>query len=261
MKKILVTTICIFLISSVVLAQARAPKAKSNAVKPNAGIACGSDPILPTDGSELQDFVASGTPSWYLVNLKTGHSYSVEVWDPIDGTIIAGSASLALIAADCTTTATTSDVTNIDPDLRGTFGARISWIQAADASAFVQVSTSDALGNSYTIRVTDTTLVNPRWSTFSGFSTQYALVNNTSVAITGTLTLYDNTGVVVVSHPILVPASEEAFQSIATPANKFGFATFAYVGPAGAVTADAYFINSTATVIVPSTFNPRNFQH
>ncbi len=40
----------VLLISSIMLAQAKAPAGKSN-VHRYGGIACGSDPILPTDGS------------------------------------------------------------------------------------------------------------------------------------------------------------------------------------------------------------------
>lgn len=261
MKKILVTTICVFLINSVVLAQVRAPKAKSNVVKPNGGIACGSDPILATDGSYVQDFVATGTPSWYLVNLKAGHSYSVEVWDFFDGTVVAGSASLVLIAPDCTTTLPTTDVTTIDPDLSGSFGHRISWIQGADAFAYLEVGTIDPAGNSYSIRVTDTTLWNQRWSTFSGFKTQYSFVNTTESAISGTLTIYNTAGTVVNMAPLAINRLSDMFYIFSTPVNTVGFATFAFVGPAGAITSDAYFINSTATVIVPTAFAPRNYQH
>lgn len=87
-------------------------------------------------------------------------------------------------------------------------------------------------------------------------------MNNTESPITGTLTVYDNSGTVVISNPgITVLAGAESFQQIGNPANKFGFATFAFIGPAGAITADAYFLNSNGTVVVPSTFAARNYQH
>ena len=264
MKKNVLATVAVLLVSSFALAQAKAPTVRSprqrRSISTNGGSQCGQDPLLITDGSSVEDFVALNTPNWYLVHLKAGHSYSVEVWDAIDS-VIGGTASLAMIATDCITTIPTTSVTSVDPDLSGSFGARVSWIQAADTDAYVQLNTSDPSGNVYEIRVTDTTLLNPRWSTFSGFIAQYALVNNTSGAINGTLTVYDNTGAVLATHPVSVPAFGENFQTVSTPINHFGFSTFSFVGPAGAVTADAYFINGNATVIVPSTFSPRNFQH
>lgn len=260
MKKTLFVTLVVLLLAYVVVAQTRAT-GRATAVHKNAGTSCGSDPILPTDGSATDDFVANGAPNWYLVHLKGGHSYSVEVYDSIDP-VIGGMAALGLIATDCTTPITTTDVTKVDPDLSATFGARMSFIQAADGDAYVNLTTTDTNGNAYTIRVTDTTLVNPRWTTIGGFETQYALVNNTSVQLTGTLTFYNTSGTVVTSTPgITLPPLGENFQIIATPKQQFGFATFAFVGPAGAVTADAYFINGNATVVVPSTLAPRNYQH
>ncbi len=123
------------------------------------------------------------------------------------------------------------------------------------------MSTTDPSGSAYTIRITDTTLVNPRWSTYSGFSTQYAFINNASVPVNGTLTVHDHSGAVLTTTQLTVPASGEYFQTVATPVDHYGFSTFAFVGPPGVITADAYFINGSATVIVPSSFGPRNFQH
>jgi hypothetical protein len=263
-KKTFATTLCILVISCLALAQAKAPKANTPRTHQNistgAGISCGADPILPTDGSSTDDFVFQGSANWYLVNLKGGHSYSVEVWDSTDPTI-GGSAQLAMIANDCTTPLPTANVSSLDPDLSGSFGQRISWIQTADAQAYVQLNTSDPSGNAYTIRVTDTTLWNQRWSTFSGFRTQYSFVNTTESPITGTLTVYNTTGTVVNTQIITISPLNDSFYIFSTPLNTVGFATFAFVGPAGAITSDAYFINGNATVIVPTAFAPRNYQH
>ncbi len=260
MSKRLLTALCALLITSVVVGQTKAPTKKQN-IHRNGGIACGSDPILPTDGSATDDYVAPGTSGWYYVHLKAGHSYSVDVWDSTDS-VISGSATLALIASDCSTVVSTTDATSVDPDLSNDFGKRISWIQASDANNYLQVGTTDPSGNAYTIRITDTTLRNPRWSTYGGFSTQYAFLNNTAGSITGTLTIYDSNGVFVSSVPgIVVPAKAESYQILSTPINKVGFAVFGFIGPPGAITADAYFLNASGSVIVPSSFGPRNYQH
>ena len=268
MKKLLLTTLCLLLLSSLVLGQAKS-KTTSKKVQRYGGISCGMDPILPTDGSYTSDYVgAAGSPgsaNYYLVHLKDGHSYSAEAYDSTDITVIAGSAQLSLIAAaDCKTALPTTDVISLDPDLSLSFADRISWIQTGNVDAVLVLSNSDNINfYAYNIRITDTTLHNPRWSTFSGFITQYALVNNTSTAISGTLTLIDSTGTQYAA-PVTVPAGGESVQTtggLSIPADHFGFGTFAFVGPAGGITADAYFINSNATVIVPSTLGPRNYQH
>jgi len=266
MKRLLFSTVCLLLVSSLALAQAKS-KVTSKKVQRYGGIACGSDPILPTDGNiaTIYDFVAASSSAYYLVNLKDGHSYSAEVYDSTDPTVVAGSAQLSLIAAaDCTTVLTTQDVANYDPDLSGSFAARISWIQTGNVSAVLVLKNSDANDPyNYNIRIADTTLHNPRWSTFAGFITQYALVNNTSHDIAGTLTLTSSTGTSY-SSQVTIPAGGEKLEQtsdLGIPPTLFGFATFAYVGPAGAITADADFINPSGTVIVPSTFAPRDYQH
>ena len=264
MKKNVLATVVVLLVSSFALAQAKAPTVRSarqrRSISTDAGSQCGQAPLLITDGSSVEDWVALNTPNWYLVHLKAGHSYSVEVWDAIDP-VIGGTASLALIATDCSTTIPTTSVTSVDPDLSGSFGARVSWIQAGDTDAYVQLNTSDPSGNVYEIRATDTTLYNQRWSTWSGFQTQYSFVNNSEAIITGTLTIYGTTGTVVTTVPVTIAAANQFFYIFSTPANKVGYATFAFVGPAGSITADAYFLNSNATVVVPTAFGARNYQH
>ena len=277
MKRVLLATACLLVMSSLALAQANTATTHSNAatskqprkqrnVRTNGGLQCGNDPILPTDGTTIYDFVdvsgqGTGT-NYYLVHLKDGHSYSAEVYDSTDSAISA-TAQMVLYAPGCGSTLPTTDVANIDPDLSNDFADRISWIQAGDSDAILAVINPDQSNYYvYNVRIVDTTLHNPRWSTFNGFITQYALVNNTEFPITGNLTVYDNTGVVLISRTgISIPAGGENFQTVSTPPNHFGFATFGFVGPAGAITADAYFINGNATVVVPSTFAPRNYQH
>src|SRR5208337_1370044 len=263
MKKTFFVTLCLVLVSSMLLAQTKGAPAKQKQVKRYGGIECGSDPILPTDGAATLDYVGT-SPNFYLVHLKAGHSYSAELFDSTD-LYVTGGAQLVLLSSPACTALPTTDVVSLDPDLSNNFADRISWIQAADADGVLQVNNLDNSGNfySYSIRIVDTTLHNPRWSTFSGFITQYALVNNTSTAISGALTLIDSTGTQY-SANVTVPAGGESFQTtggLSIPADHFGFGTFAFVGPAGGITADAYFINSNATVIVPSTLAPRNYQH
>jgi hypothetical protein len=270
MKRLLLTFVCLLAISSLALAQATTDTAGTTGTtgthvrkaRTPGGISCGSDPILPTDGTTIQDFVDVSSTSFYMVHLKGGHSYSAEVYDPVDATISA-SAQLQLWNTGCGTQLPTSDVASLDPDLSGSFADRISWIQSGDADAVLEVINPDSTNSYvYNVRIVDTTLHNPRWSTIAGYHTQYAFVNNTETSITGTLTVYDSSGNVVTSNTgVAVPAGAENFVSVTNPTNQFGFATFAFVGPAGAITADAYLVNPAINAVVPSTFAPRNYQH
>jgi hypothetical protein len=279
MKKILFTAVSLFLISSLAFAQVNTGKAtRQIRTRRYGGFQCGGDPILPTDGSITADFVSAASSSYYYVHLKAGHSYSAEVWDPLDETIVAGSAQLALLATGTCSALSTTDVATMDPDLSNDFSDRISWIQASDADAILQVNNTDPVNfYNYSVRITDTTTRNARWSTALGgaFSTHYGFLNSTESAISGTLTLYESDGPVYTVQ-VNIPASGEVFetvcgtgsagcssQNIQVPSNKAGFATFVFIGPPGAVTADGYFqaAQSGGIVIVPTAWAPKNSQH
>jgi hypothetical protein len=274
MKTFLLTTLSVLLVCSASIAQtAKRVNVNQSKVRIGAPNVCtaGQLPILVTDGSSNggSDFIDLNSSAYYTLNLKGGHSYSAEIWDSYDGNPSSTTPVLTLLA-NCAGGPTSSIVSSSDPDLTGTFGARISWMQPADGQEQLQVMNPDTVnGFNYYVRVIDTTLLNPRWSIFSGTITQYALINSTGVAISGVLTVteyYPNAGL---QHtlPVTIPPGFESFLSIANAnanivlsGNRFGFANLAFIGPAGAVTADAYFIQASGAV-TPSTFSARNFQH
>jgi hypothetical protein len=266
MKRMLFTVILAILSCTIMLGQSRGEVSKKRQVTRAAGISCGNDPILPVDGSQTIDYVDPGAPNWYLVHLKAGHSYSVEAWDPVDATVNPSTASLVMIASDCSTVLPTTDVTSLDPDLSNTFGARVSWIQQSDASAYVQLNTTDTVGYEYSIRVTDTTLYNSRWSTYNGYKTQYAIWNTTESTITGTLTVTQVIGTaccVTYTQSISIPAGSQQFVVLYAglgnlQANQSGNATLSFVGPSGGLIADAYF---TGPSIVPTSLAPKFTAH
>ena len=285
MKRVLLATISLLLISSFTFGQAPGqPPGKSPTKQPRkvhryGGFNCGQDPILSTDGSSADDFLSPGTTNYYLVHLKDGHSYSADVWDSLDTYINVTGPQITLLASGtCTPITTTTDVSSIDPDLSNDFSGRISWVQSGNADAVLSVNNPDqTYSYEYTVRITDTTMRNARWSTALGgaFSTHYGFLNATASAITGTLTLYQSDGAVYTVQ-VSIPASGEVFetvcgtgspgcssQNIQVPPDKAGFATFVFVGPPGAVTADGYFqaVQSGGIVIVPTAWAPKNSQH
>jgi hypothetical protein len=264
MKRILLTTFCLLLASTMLLAGDPNRAASKLGAKKPAVSSCPGDPLLIPDGttSGQTDFIAANSTNYYFENFQAGHSYAAQVWDPFDsynGTVL----TLTLLAS-CAPGPSYTDVSGIEPNLTDSTSDRISWIQPTTTFGQLGLNNSDTVnGYAYYVSITDTTLLNPRWSTFSGFITQYAFVNNTSADISGTLTLTDSLGNQYIAN-LTVPAGGEIFETtggLGVPAGHFGFANFAFIGPAGAVTADAYFINPSATVIVPSTFAPRNYQH
>lgn len=251
-----------------VYVNSQTPVQQLRPIVPNAPSTCPQDPVLSTDGHTTgDDFVAAGSSVYYAVNLKAGHSYSVEIWDDYDPTV-PNLAPKIMLLKDCVPGPSVTDVTKSDPDLSGGFASRVSWIQHADETDQLSITNPDENnGYVYRIRITDTTLVNPRWSTYSGYITQYALMNNTNTAINGTLTLTQVLGdgcCSVYKLNVAIPAGQESFifvgpnGSVNVPVNQTGFATLAFEGPAGALTADAYFVGPG---VITSTFAPRNYQH
>lgn len=269
MRTMLWAATCLLLLTPLAVAQNRkAPAQRGANVKhggPNASTACGSNPVLIPDGFPVEDFVSANTTNYYYVNLKDGHSYALEAWDPFDTWNLV-TAQLSVLSF-CSTGPTFTDVASYDPDLSSTFSDRISWIQTGDAGEQMSLFNSDTgTGYSYFIRLVDTTLHNPRWSTFSGYTTQYGFLNNSNQDISGTLTVRDITGPV---HTLsfTVPAGKTVFKiigpnapaDIIVPAQHSGSSSFAFVGPPGAITADSYFVGSAG--VIPGLFIPRNSEH
>lgn len=219
---------------------------------------CPSIKLIPGDGTSdgFVDYAAASSTTWYGQIFLAGHSYSIEAWDPFDP--LSGNITLALYDSTCSTVISTTDTSFYVPYLYD----RKSWIQTTLSVAYIGVLNSDTTnGHSYHIRITDTTLLNPRWSTTPGWRTQYAFVNVGSTSITGTLTVTDHSGTVVASPSITVPAGGEYLYVLTSPSGDYGFSTFAFVGPPGGVTADAYLINTNIGMIAPSTFNPISTPH
>ena len=240
---------------------------------------CGSNetPLVP-DGRLLTGNIPNGVTFFYLFEVHIGHSYSVEL-KATHGDFGTFNNSLRVYSGTQVTCPATSDLVvrdtrNIDPRIHNN-GRRLSFTATDPANVgrhrILVINNSGAAQN-YSLSVTDTTLYNPRWSTFGSFITQWAFRNTTDAAITCTLTATPNLGTgsnTPVSITFTVPEGGQLFRIIGATAgadinigaNRAGFADLTHDGPPGAIIADAYFINSAATVIVPSSFEPRNSQH
>src|SRR4051794_4441304 len=154
-----------------------------------AGTLCASATRLVADGRILDfDFVPQASTAWYQFNVVAGRSYSVEVRDDIEDDN-ADLNTVALTTGCGGASVTVNDTTLLDPvvaanSFRGSF--------TAPASGAVEIAVPNGnagAGRYVAVTVSETTVFNPRWSTFSGFATQYGFQNTTSGSITGTLTL------------------------------------------------------------------------
>ena len=231
-----------------------------------AGPLCASGTRLTADGRILDfDFIPQASTGWYQFQAVAGRSYSVEVRDDIEDDH--ADLNAVTLTTGCGGAAVTvNDTTQLEPVLaanafRGSF--------TATASGPVNISVPNAnvgLGRYVAVSVSDTTIFNPRWSTYSGFVTQYGFQNTTAGAIIGKLILTSVLGSAIspVTRTVNVPANSEVFVMVGAASTSdiviapthAGYAVFSHNGPPGGLITDAYFINVGATVIVPAVFQP-----
>ena len=268
MKNRVLATVMSFLLTTLIcFAQSQNSLGVKGGQRKTDGSTCDLTAQQLQDGTLDSDWVAKNSLNCYTEYLLAGHSYSVEVWDPWDAWN-GYRAKLQLLDVSCNSGPSYTDVAYVDPVLFATFAGRISWIVPADDYYNIAVINQDSVDSyDYNVRLSDTTLHSSRWSTWSGFGTQYAFVNETSSSISGILTVTESGGAKHTLN-ITIPANSEAFRTVQASggdvnvgANKSGFSDFAYVGPEGAVMADAVIINASATVIEPVAFAARNYQH
>jgi len=228
-----------------------------------AGTLCASATRLIPDGRILDfDFVPEASTGWYQFNVVAGRSYSVEVRDDVEDDN--ADLNTVTLTTGCGASVTVNDTTQLDPVLAAN-SFRSSFTASATGPIEISVPNGNAgAGHYVAVSVSDTTVFNPRWSTFSGFVTQYGFQNTSSGSITGTLTVTSVLGSAVapVTISFSVPANSEVFKivgaantsDVVIPASHAGYAVFTHNGPPGGLVTDAYFINPSATVIVPAVF-------
>lgn len=244
---------------------------------------CAFPSLVVTDGrivsSQFEGSVSGFSPTyWYSFYAQAGHSYAVEVVPTTDNENVSnaihfmnfaiwGPGDIAgLQQGGCRGTSTLSWTSTqkytptIAKDSNGT-GQRLSLIQPSAGLDIFSITNTQAAG-AYSYRVTDTTLFNPRWSTYSGFDTQWGFTNMSDMTITGTLSIYDANNRLIKSVQVTIPGGGQIFRlsnssDINLPRNNAGSAMFAYNGPPNAILGDAYFLNGDASVIVYAKFESR----
>ena len=94
----------------------------------------------------------------------------------------------------------------------------------------------------FRIRVDDTTMFSPYWSTKAGRQTFYSFQNTTRSGLEGTLTLLNAAGLPVSTAALTLQAGATVFTNttaMGVAADQRGGAVFIHLGPAGAVLAQA----------------------
>lgn len=264
MKKMSLVVVLCLILTTVALAQGKGGANKL--VIQNAPADCSAPPVLSSDGVVTsEDFIAISSSAYYTINVKAGHSYSIEVWDPFDPVTLNIAPVIDVLTSGCGSSIKPTDVTAWDPDFSGGFARRVSWVQATDATLNISVTNPDPnFGYTYYIRTDDTTLTNPRWSTYSGYDTQWGLYNTTNKTISGTLKVINVDGTLLATVPVTAPAGLSTFviaRASGVPADHVGNAVFTFIGPPGGILADAYFLSADAKTIVPTLFVNKHAYH
>jgi len=244
---------------------------------------CANPDIIVSDGRQnLSTFVApppgkSNTTYWYGFFGQSGHSYSVEFVSPSDNDPIRNDTTVAFnsfqvwgpkdVLISCGGNSSVSKVAtySYSPVLMRTpgygDGERFSFVASSSGLYLMTMSNSGGTGG-YSFRVVDTTLFNPRWSTWTGYDSQWGFMNLSDMDIPGTLSVYDLTGKLLKTVSMTIPAGAivqrfTGSSDLKLPRNTSGYAIFTHTGPPGALLADAYMLNGDATVVIAAKFEVR----
>jgi len=214
---------------------------------------------------------------WYAVYGQAGHSYSAEfvattdnrstdtsiefanlyVWGPSD---IAGLQASGCFGPSSVTYYATQAYSPTLAKSKYGRGQRISFTAAASGLFIVSITNNMAEG-AYAFRFTDTTLFNPRWSTWSGFETSWGFTNMSDMTITGTLYLYGSNNQIIKTVTVTLAANQQVFRTtysydLNLPRSRDGYAIFAHNGPPGSILADAVMQGPNGAAL-PSKFESR----
>lgn len=149
---------------------------------------CTAPVLMIPDGRITQSTFPRSVTYWYGVYAQAGHSYSVEFEPPADNysntaAVLFGAISVwgpadSLQACRGNSSVVVTQNSGYAPVIlkngNGT-GRRVSFTAQSPGLHLISIFNGGAVG-SYTFRAVDTTLFNPRWSTFGGYSDQWVLL-------------------------------------------------------------------------------------
>src|SRR5574341_2415293 len=223
---------------------------------------CNSPTSVAPDGRTLSGSIPAVTTFWFSVAARGTSSYAAEANYPT----AADSAFPALdafaptdVQPGCSGSSTLSprNIMQFDPVIPN--GNRVSVTAATAMTILVSVTNSTMQARDFTVRVAETTLFNPLWSTFGGFETFYRLQNTTRDSLNVTLRLINDAGTTVATHNQMLAANSTAptiftgpgpAPGLGVPDNQAGQAILTHDGPPGALQVDGFLGLFTATPVV-----------
>lgn len=214
--------------------------------------------VVPDGSMHEGTFTAPGQLRWFRFAPRAGRSYSlaIENLSPTDvQPFVEFSEDNARLGSCAGPEPTTVFTESADPASRAVSAvvgsARASFVSEATTDFFFAISTG-AVGQSYRVRVEETTLFSPYFTTLGQAETYYRLANTTGSPIAFTLRLVDDAGVVVATHEATLPPNGTApliytgapmaeLTGLNVPSGRIGQATVVHSGPPGAIAADGYW--------------------
>lgn len=247
MKK---STTFVFLFSTLLLAFTPGAQADNT-------ICTGAIRLVP-DGSAHESAIANEV-RWYRFLARPNRSYVIALENLSSGDILPLLSVQNMHTVDCMGAAPTStDVGFTEPNgINQAVGAgRRSLTVASETEVFFSVNPNSMNPGSLRIRIEETTLFSPRWSTFGGFYTTWGFQNTTNTDLSVTLRVFTagNPSPIATS-TFAVNANTVVFRDtrptdLDLAAGQAGSVVVTHNGPPGAILMDGFMTNENGTVFV-----------
>jgi hypothetical protein len=219
----------------------------------------GAMPIIP-DGSDFSGaLTAVGQARWFFANLHADRSYAIMLENENAGDYASLVCTYGRLLTSCSGSAPTYTVISSAEPAAYLSAGRLALKAPSNTNFYFSV---DQCGGStptnFRVRVEDTTLVSPLFSTFGGFNTYYRFSNTTSQAVRVTLKLVADDGSVVADSTFLIAAGATAptrhtgASDLNVAASTAGQAIITHDGPPGAIHADGFLraVSGSGSAIV-----------
>ena len=208
---------------------------------------------------------------WYKTQLFAGRSYQISVWSVKEDGAAVSIGPVELYTDPMMPSLVTVGVTSTGGVFEGSpnnesGGPQTTVFQPTATGLYlIKATTTDAMMPSVkvNVRVRETTLFSPWTSRAAGFEGFMEIHNNTSAALSVTLSAYNNLGVLQgtgLTFP--VPANATVFQTatgIGVPLNTFAGIVLTHNGAFGAVSGNITTLNGVNGLSFDSPFTPRDF--
>lgn len=229
---------------------------------------CDNPTFVVPDGRLNSATIPAGGVFWFgLTSSQDPASYAVEAdfphaanQAPLLGVFALGDVGAGPTCSVGASSVTTRAIAGLTPEAPN--AQRLSFQKTTGGAALFLLRVENTGGSSQalTLRVAETTLMSPRWSTFSGFLTSWGFHNTTNTSITVTLKVFRvSLGVTTpeAEDTFGVPSGQVVFRSstgLGIATNRQGFAIAVHDGPPGGIQADGFMVNPSTGAGFPVKF-------